>query len=342
MLEVFVLLIIVILLAIAFKGKGEKYNHPRQAQKVNYETLDINRKSYEKLAGDYGEEKVRKLLSNLTGNKVNGYITSENIVFDDQNFQIDFLVLVPNIGFVLAEVKNYSGTVYCTAQREWKQVRSTGEEKFTRNPSKQVLRTRGLLKKLLGAKGLDGWPIKPVVIFANGNSKIMSSKKSDNKPQTPVIRADMFDSWLEEQGKNSKHRFSRKDFDRIYSVIKSYEKPYSIKSNTHKSLEYPKKVLYSNNGKFPGGFKVLSEVGPVSSSGRGFKNTRESLLNQAEKIGANAVIITNEQKTTRSRSTGLPFKITARGRIYPRIPGTYRWNEVFFSGLAVKVARFKS
>lgn len=179
-------------------------------------------------AGNEGEMRFRGVIKNGMGKTNSGYITSNNMMYDNQNFEIDFLVLVPKVGLVLVEVKNYAGTVYCTNETEWKQKKSfggTNATKSTKNASKQVLRTRALLKKLLGDANHDNWPIIPVVVFVNSNATIKTHMA--NKPQTPVITADMFEGWLRELPRNPKLNFTEEDHNFLNLLRKLHQKEYS-------------------------------------------------------------------------------------------------------------------
>lgn len=114
--------------------------------------------------------------------------------------------------------------------------------------------------------------------------------------------------------------------------------------------EYPSRMLYSRDGAFPGGFKVIQEVGNVWSEARGFANARNDLLNGASRLGANAVIITKEWETHHSETTvggwlniiGLLTRPSI-GRIGYALSGggTYRYRMAHFEGVAVIVSRKK-
>ena len=65
-------------------------------------------------------------------------------------------------------------------------------------------------------------------------------------------------------------------------------------------MEYPNKVMYSQDGYFPGGFTVEREICEVTSSEKGFANARNSLLSAASRVGGNAVLITHEHQYVES------------------------------------------
>jgi len=176
-------------------------------------------------SGVRGERTVQEELRRLKGRIINGYITSENMFFDNQNFEIDFLVMVPDVGLVVAEVKNYSGQVYCTAGDEWRQVTGAGTEALRRNASRQVLRTRALLKKMLMAHGLSRWPIIPLVIFVHPEARIFRGKGAA-VPQTDIITLSMFEGWLESQRRKKGLGFDRNSFNSLHQLIKAHEREY--------------------------------------------------------------------------------------------------------------------
>jgi len=178
-------------------------------------------------AGRYGETLLQEELRRLKGTVINGYITTANILFDEQNFEIDFLVMVPGVGLIVAEVKYFSGDVYCTEGRYWKQKKINGTEVETRNASKQSLRTRAILKKLLVAKNLNKWPIKPLVIFVHPEARIFKGKAT-RKPQTEILKLDMFAGWVDQQKKRDSLVFTQDDFQELYKSIKSEEKEFKM------------------------------------------------------------------------------------------------------------------
>lgn len=114
--------------------------------------------------------------------------------------------------------------------------------------------------------------------------------------------------------------------------------------------EYPNKMMYSRDGTFPGGFSVTSEVGTVWSEAKGFSNARNALLNEASKLGANAVVITKEWETQHSKTTaggwlniiGLLTRPSLGKAAYALSgSGTYRYRMAHFEGIAVVISRKK-
>lgn len=98
--------------------------------------------------GNLGEEMLRDELQKLQGKQTAGFIRTKNIIYFGKNFQIDFLIFVPKIGLVVAEVKNWKGTVKATSQDKWIQEVYTSKNEFG-NASQQVLRTSGLVLQIL-------------------------------------------------------------------------------------------------------------------------------------------------------------------------------------------------
>lgn len=216
----------------SFFSDSKSSSKPRadSFQSANYSSSDTQKKrkaenTSAESAGRFGEKLLQEELRRLKGTVINGYISSENLVFDGQNFEIDFLVMIPNFGLVLAEVKYYSGDVYCTDSDQWKQNKKNGSTKETKNASKQVLRTRALLKKLLMSKELCKWTIKPMVIFVHPDARIFKGK-GIKRPQTEILKLSMFEGWVNEQVQKNKTVFTREDFESVYKVIKEHEKSY--------------------------------------------------------------------------------------------------------------------
>lgn len=83
-------------------------------------------------AGEFGESVMREKLKTMVGSAIDGYISSNNMILGNKNFEIDFLALVPDFGLVLIEVKHYSGEVHCTSHDQWEQFQK-GEIKYVKN-----------------------------------------------------------------------------------------------------------------------------------------------------------------------------------------------------------------
>ena len=281
---------------------------------------------------------LRSLMDKLTGDSINGFVSAKAMFFDNQAFDIDYFVFVPKVGFVVIETCNDSGTVYCTADNKWTKTQAGTTDGMSGNLSKKALRTRALVKKLLKTENQDNWPILPLVIYTNDNAKVMSSKNS--APQTPVIRLDMFSKWLGNLSKNSKYNFSQSDFNQINSLISINGKSKTQAAKKTPKLEYPNNILYSEDGNFPAGFKVQSQIGSISLTGRGYKNVKQQVMDKAKESGGNAVIITSAIEEECSKSVGSGIKVTMRGKIYSKPQGTYKWNEITMNAVIVKVARY--
>lgn len=175
-------------------------------------------------AGNFGEETVRGELRKLKGSLISGFIRSSNIFYYGKNFQIDFLLFVPKIGLVILEVKNWKGTVKATANEKWIQEASGIEKEFG-NASLQVLRTSGLLLQILEKGKTNKWPIRPIVVFANTNAKILKSTKSE--PQTDIILKTMIASWIEENSTDEiTYKFTQDEFYKVKDVICQYTAEY--------------------------------------------------------------------------------------------------------------------
>ena len=163
-------------------------------------------------------------LRELKGRLINGYIKSENIFFARHNFEIDFLVLVPNVGLIVTEVKNWSGDIYASSGTTWRQVRRGGQQAEMKNPSLQVLRTAELVRELLSSYKLDQWPIYALVLVANRGASVHISP--DDRPQSDVIKEHELTTWIKSRPKQEHIRFSRTDHERIRGAIKAHEEAY--------------------------------------------------------------------------------------------------------------------
>lgn len=111
-------------------------------------------------------------------------------------------------------------------------------------------------------------------------------------------------------------------------------------------FEYPRKMMYSNDSVFPGGFQVIREVCTLWAKAKGYRAARNELLNLANKQGANAVVITSEEVTQHEETTlggWLSIFALFSGRGWGRgaMMGGYKYNMVTYHGRAVVVAREK-
>jgi hypothetical protein len=184
-------------------------------------------------AGNIGEEAVREVLRSLKGNLISGFIRSNNLQCNKQNFQVDFLVFIPSIGLVLIEVKNWKGTIKATSDTKWIQE-IEAQNKIYKNqfpsPSSQVLRTSGLLMQMLEKEQINKWPIRPLVIFANDNAKILKAINA-HSPQTDIILKSMIPSWIKNNSTDEvKYKFHKSEFNRVKSIIQKYTSEYEAPS----------------------------------------------------------------------------------------------------------------
>jgi hypothetical protein len=175
-------------------------------------------------AGDAGEDLVRNELRQLKGTLIAGFIRSKNICYYGKNFQIDFLLFAPKIGLVILEVKNWKGTIKATSNTKWTQEHLAYRNEFG-NASLQSLRTSGLLLHILEKGRINKWPIRPVVVFANDNAKILRSNKFE--PQTDIILKSMISSWLNANGSDEiSYNFTTAEFETVKRVICEYTTNY--------------------------------------------------------------------------------------------------------------------
>jgi hypothetical protein len=176
-------------------------------------------------AGNIGEESVREILREIKGSLISGFIRSKNICYYNRNFQIDFLLFTPKIGLVILEVKNWKGTVKATAGDKWLQDISGFQNEFG-NASIQSLRTSGMLLHILEKGRLNKWPIRPVVVFANDNAKILKAS-GKHAPQTDIILKSMIPKWIMENSSDEiMYKFSETEFESVKNIISEYTSEY--------------------------------------------------------------------------------------------------------------------
>lgn len=215
---------------------------PAKSKKTNTgnNQLDI------KIAGLEGEKKFQDTLDDL-GTKLNSkYMSSGNMLYGQSWVaEIDFLVLVPNIGLVVVEVKNYSGEILCSNEDKWTRVKYDNygnqvDTTYESNVSKQVITTTNQLKKILGWHRVNKWKITPVVVFVNPKAEIVILES--NKPQTDVVTIDQFGNWLESLPKDYSQQFSDDDYQEISKAIE-------VAQNRYKNSDDPKVVAIRENEK---------------------------------------------------------------------------------------------
>lgn len=182
-----------------------------------------------KKAGDHGEELLQSELQRLIVEKrILGFVTSENIVYKDKNFELDFLIFVPHVGLVLAEVKYFAGQIQCSNAMNWiqtKLVNGIENRKEIKNPSGQVLRTTRLLRDLLYDNGLNRWPIHPVVLLAHPSAIAYVALEPD-RPQSEVIKLAQLDDWLLSLPSNEAIAVSEHDIERVSKLVHAHEAEY--------------------------------------------------------------------------------------------------------------------
>jgi hypothetical protein len=175
--------------------------------------------------GNLGEKLFRDELQKCQGKQIAGFIRTKNIIYFGKNFQIDFLIFVPKIGLVVAEVKNWKGTVKATSQDKWIQEIYTYKNEFG-NASQQVLRTSGLVLQILEKGKINKWPIRPLVVFTHDDAKILRAK-GELAPQTDIILKSMIKSWIEDNSTDEIfYKFTKQEFDAVKDIISKYSSEY--------------------------------------------------------------------------------------------------------------------
>lgn len=207
-----------------FKSRTES---PAPTKSIDSEFEEIKATAFQdhKAAGDFGEAKVRAVLSELKGKVIYGFIGSQNIFYAGKNFEIDFVLSVPGVGFIMAEVKFHSGKIICDNKPMWTQYKTNGTTYEYKNASQQVIRTRGLFKKLLTDHDMNKWPIKSVVIYAHENAVIYPAMSPDN-PQTDVVKLENLESWIKKLPRNDQIRMTREEHEQIEKLIGKHHREY--------------------------------------------------------------------------------------------------------------------
>lgn len=176
-------------------------------------------------AGNAGEDAVRDVLREIKGKLISGFIRSKNICYYGRNFQIDFLLFAPKIGLVVLEVKNWKGTVKAAGGDRWIQEVSGYRNEYG-NASLQSLRTSGMLLQILEKGKINKWPIRPVVVFANDNAKILRAS-GKHSPQTDIILKSMISKWISENSSDEiMYKFTSAEFETVKDVICQYTSEY--------------------------------------------------------------------------------------------------------------------
>lgn len=204
---------------------------PAKSKKTNTgnNQLDI------KIAGLEGEQKFQDKLDDLGTKLATRYISSGNMLYGQSWVaEIDFLVMVPNVGLVVVEVKNYNGEILCSNEDKWTRVKYDNygnqvDTTYESNVSKQVITTTKMLTKILSWHKVNKWKITPVVVFVNPKAEIVILES--NKPQTDVVTIDQFENWLESLPKDYSQQFSEDDYQQISDAIQVAEQRYQNSDN---------------------------------------------------------------------------------------------------------------
>jgi hypothetical protein len=199
-----------------------------------------------KIAGLEGENKFQIKLDKLKKKLNFSYTSSSNMLWGESWVaEIDFLLLVPNVGLVVVEVKNYSGKITCSNLDKWTRIkydnyRNAVDSSEEANVSKQVITTTNLLKKILASQNINKWKIIPLVLFVNDKADITIA--DDAIPQTDVTTFADFEKWLLKQPKNHYQQFTIDDTNQINEAIEKAQENYKVSTN-------PKVMAIRNNEK---------------------------------------------------------------------------------------------
>ena len=176
-------------------------------------------------AGEYGELQVAKELDRLKEH-LYGYVCTGNVKYDGENFECDFLLAVKGYGLVLLEVKYFAGQVNCSGREQWTQLKQDHTVVPHRNACLQVLRTRGLVAKLLADHNLLHGKIMPAVVFSHRHSQVMV-EVGPIPTQCKVTHISQLAPWLKSLARlNHASDVESKRFERIGTLLKQHEVAY--------------------------------------------------------------------------------------------------------------------
>ncbi len=174
-------------------------------------------------AGLHGEMEIDFIIRTQTNERILTPISTENIILNGYNFEIDLLVPVDGVGLVLLEVKNFQGKLLCISDDEWVQVKHNSENLSFKGATKQVSRTRKLLQKNLQEYGLDGWDIIPVVVLANANTEVIRLDDRLSSCYAEIIRKQDIVTWLHNLPVNSQVKVTPNDATKIHMSLLSIQ-----------------------------------------------------------------------------------------------------------------------
>lgn len=173
-----------------------------------------------------GEVQVREKLRQMLGSSISGYFRTGNLICAGRQVQIDFLILIPQVGILVLEVKNWKGTIRATSDDKWEREVPNYINKFP-NASLQALRASGIILQLLEQERINKWPIRSLVVFVNEGAEIIIPQ-GFLAPQTDIVKLSGLSEWvvLNKALGWSVNDFSRDDFEKIKAVIVKYSEPY--------------------------------------------------------------------------------------------------------------------
>lgn len=183
-----------------------------------------NRDQALRSVGDVGERLVTDVLARLKPDPVFDFIQTKNMVYQGRNFEIDALVLAPNIGLLLLEAKYYSGNLFVSGDDSWIQRTSNGEE-IRKNAARQAQRAQALLEELLRAHALSKWPIAALVVIGHSRARV-SQLLGHPPPECEVVCLDDLERWLRKPGVSRRIEFEKSDVRHLREILKAYEQEY--------------------------------------------------------------------------------------------------------------------
>ncbi len=180
-------------------------------------------------AGAYGETVLIKELEHLkTKGAIGDYGTTDNMVFNNRNFEIDGYAMIPDLGIVVMEAKFYSGKVYPTDLPHWDNIKSDGTNTAKKNPCIQLERTSNLLTELLESKGLLRWPVYSMVVLTHPG---IDMAWGESLPKFPVVATNMLEDFIrDDMAADKAISFSEQDYHDVKSALTEHRHAYVDRS----------------------------------------------------------------------------------------------------------------
>lgn len=175
-------------------------------------------------AGEEGERTVEDVLRSLRDeHAIYDYVTTDNLRWNGQSFELDHLALVDGLGLVLVEVKHYAGELLVSRSDSWTQRKPRGAAFDRPNAARQANRAARLLDQLLAAHGFEPYRITPVVVLSHPTGR-PTLPDGAGPPQAEVIRLDELAHWFAGQVRRDEPQWSVEHLRSLKELLNRYEK----------------------------------------------------------------------------------------------------------------------